>query len=473
MTYYTVNQANLVVTITGIKDYFAPFSATYNVNELYAVQNVALIETRLISDNSLLYTITETDSVTINGISYVGSSTATIISALNTVYAYIPPDGDDIDNWVWVNDINSLPAPVGNVITLLNNYTYFFVKLIDLVGNRLVCGQNTTLLGASSENCLIKSTGLTDPLISSNYSIPMRNLTIEAVVALNLDASLYPNQAIDWFGVNFSNCASVGLIKSYSNVIWTDCAILNSGNLTFDGTIGTTGFNSSIFDGSAGQTTFIFPSTLTITRRIRFTNCPFVALAGETALNVSALATIPIEAYRIDKCDFSGGGTYLVGLDYTSNTALFTSNKGIINSSEVSQYTMINNITPTIILAANTYYKIAGATVSQPITSKFTNTDNRATYIGAITRAFKVDSIASLSSNNNNQVGIIVAKNGVVISSSESMTTTSGVGRSENIKAQAVVELAQNDYIEMFTINKTGANNIVDVDLSVIIEALN
>jgi len=41
-------------------------------------------------------------------------------------------------------------------------------------------------IGGSSENCRIKSTGLVTALITSVYSLPIRNVTIEAALALDL-----------------------------------------------------------------------------------------------------------------------------------------------------------------------------------------------------------------------------------------------------------------------------------------------
>jgi hypothetical protein len=64
----------------------------------------------------------------------------------------------------------------------------------------------------------------------------MRNITIEHGTAINLDATANANQALDWFGVNFTDCAIIGTIKNYSNFVMTDSAFLNSQGLTFDGT---------------------------------------------------------------------------------------------------------------------------------------------------------------------------------------------------------------------------------------------
>ena len=136
-------------------------------------------------------------------------------------------------NFIYIESKNDFPTPVGGVISLEDNKTYFINTTVDLTGDRLVAGQNTTILGGSSENCRLKSTGLSGTaLLSSNWTIPIRGLTFEADVALNLDAAGNSNQAIDWFGVNFTNCNTIGLIKDYANIIWTDCAILEGADLT-------------------------------------------------------------------------------------------------------------------------------------------------------------------------------------------------------------------------------------------------
>ncbi len=209
--------------------------------------------------------------------------------------------------FVFVNSKTDFPTAVSGVITLADNVTYFITKTIDLTGDRLVGGVNTTILGGSSENCFLISTGLSDAtaLITSNYSLPMRNLSITHGTALNLDATGNATAALDWFGVNFTNCANVGLVKSYSNFIMSDCALLSSANMTFDGSIGTVGFNQCLFSGIAGQTTLNFPSTLTITRRIRATYSSFVAFGGATAIYVDPLAVIPVESYILDTVNMS------------------------------------------------------------------------------------------------------------------------------------------------------------------------
>lgn len=375
---------------------------------------------------------------------------------------------------VFVKDKMDLPPASNGVITLGDNITYFIVDTVDLQGDRLVAGQNTTIIGGSSENCFLKSTGLSasTALITSNWSLPMRNFAITHGTAVNLDATGNSTAALDWFGVNFTNCATVGTIKSYSNFIMSDCALLSSANMTFDGTIGTVGFVNCLFSGIAGQTTLNFPSTLTITRRIRAIYSSFVAFGGATAIFVSPSASIPIEAYVLDTINFSGGATYTGGLDYTSNTAFFSNCKGIVNSSAIAQMHFNNNATVTVVGAANNFVKVNGATTPNAINQKFTHTNNRLTYSGGINRSFKIGAVCSVSANNGNVISVRIAKNGVPLEDSEAQATISANGRFENLKCQTIIEMTTNDYVELYLANSANTN-VTAQELNVIIEALN
>lgn len=375
-------------------------------------------------------------------------------------------------NMIFVNSKSDFPTAVSGVITLAANVTYFITTTIDLTGDRLVGLQNTTIIGGSSENCGLISTGLSSStaLISSNYSLPMRNIYITHGTALNLDATGNSTAAIDWFGVNFVNCATVGTIKTYSNFIMSDCALLSSANMTFDGTIGTVGFQQCLFSGIAGQTILNFTSTLTITRRIRAIYSSFVAFGGATAINVNVNAIIPVESYILDTINFSGGATYVAGVQHDDNKALFQNCKNISNTAEVGQMYFINNATQNAIATQSVFEKIEGTTTASIQNEKFSHTNNRLTYTGGITREFVITASCSAQAIQTNATTITVriAKNGTTIAESESQATTSATGRNENFYCQALVELAQNDYIELFIANQTNANSLLVTELNVL-----
>ncbi len=305
---------------------------------------------------------------------------------------------DDIVDFIFVGSPNDLPEPVNGVINLKDNYTYFFTTTVDLQGSRLVAGQNTTILGGSSENCRIKSTGIstTTALLSSNYSIPIRNITFEAPFALNLDATGIPNQAIDWFGVNFTNCARVGIVSSYNNFIMLDSAFLSSQDLTFNGTMGTIGFNQCLFTGDFGiggnRNILNLADTLNVTRRFRSTVNSFVVPFGFTGINVGESTIIPDEAFILTNCNFSGPGGYLNGSATATNSpkALFKDNRGIGNSFVTGQIYMQDNATQTSIAATDTWTKVAGITTESGELAKFTADNNRLICAATIEREYNV-----------------------------------------------------------------------------------
>lgn len=377
------------------------------------------------------------------------------------------------DKIVFVGQKSDFPTAVSGVITLLPNVTYFITGHVDLTGDRLVGSENTTIIGGSSENCSLTSTGLTagTPLLTTSWTTPIRHISFKDVnTAISIDGTVNL-VALDWTGVNFVNVPKVGTINSCDNFVFTKGAFLEAQNLILTGTIGTVAFNQSLFNAyDTNQPIFFLDSGLTITRRFRIIYSSIIALSGETAISIDVATTLPNEGVILDTCNFAGGGTYLSGVDFQDNEALFVNNVGITNSREVSQYYMNGNATATTVLATNTEYKAAGTTTSGTLTSKFTNTDNRATYTGSIERIFSVTATMSVTSGNNNQIGMYVAKNGVIIPESETYMTTNGSGRAEAASIQALVTLTTDDYIEIFVENATATNDITVTDLNVVIQ---
>jgi len=388
----------------------------------------------------------------------------TLETDFNSISTDISPIGNTI---VFVDAKDKLPTPSAGVITLEDNVTYFFTDVIDLTGDRLVCGVNTTLIGGSSENCRIKSTGLTGTaLITSNYSLPIRSLTIEANVALNLNGD-GTTTALDWFGVNFTDCPTVGTISNYSNFIMQDSAFLNSGGLTFGGTIGTIGFTQCLFDNYSGTTAITIPSTATITRRFRIIYSSFVTLSGETSLNVSTSATISAERYILDTVNFSGGGTYVSGLTYTDNKTLFTNCVGITNTSTRGFMYFVNNTTATP--APNTWKKASGTTTADAQNSKFNHSSNRLTYVGGFTTTFHIFVNCNVSANNNQNISIGLAKNGTIIAQSEMTVRCQTSGQPYFSATQFPIIMSANDYVELFVINNTSTSDVTVSDMNMFI----
>jgi hypothetical protein len=391
-----------------------------------------------------------------------------------TVPSFFGSVGGGITNntFIFVYSKDQLPTAVSNVITLLANVTYYFTTTVDLLSDRIVCSANTVILGASSENCVLKSTGLNSStaLITSVYSLPIRNITFTHGTVLNLDGD-GTTTALDWFGVNFTDCATVGTIKDYTNFIMGDSAFLNSANLTLDGTIGTIGFSNTLFDGRTSQTTIIVASTANITRRFRIIYSSFVCLSGETALNVSSSATISDERYILDTVNFSGGGTYLTGVTETSNKALYSGCVGITNTAVNGQLYMQNNATATVISATNTFYKVLGTTTDSADNSKYTMTNNRLTNDANVNRKYLIQCVLSFNSGNNHvcEFGFYDSKLGAIRTPSRTKATSNSGGRAENVSFACVVQHSNGDYLEIHCANNTSAQNITVSDMNFLI----
>lgn len=392
-----------------------------------------------------------------------------------TPYQPSSTGGQSLQGLVFVDSLSDLPTAVSNVITLAPNTAYWFSGKVDLLGSRLVGSENTTILGGSSENSRLTSTGLglglANALFTSEWTTPIRHITFQDVdTAINISGATNAPVALDWTGVNFLNVPNVGKIDTCDNWIYSKGAFLNSKGLEFDGTVGTVGVDNSIFvgDGLAGNGLSI-TATCTITRRFRIIYSSVVVFGSTVGVDVNTSATVPLEAYILDTVNFSGGGTYTSGVTYQDNKALFVNCIGIPNSSEIASYTMQGNVTATTITTVDTPVKAAGTTVLDSISQKFSHSNNRATFTGAITNLFKVTALASVLSGNNNQIGFYIAKNGTPITTSELYITTNGSGRAENVAIQCITSLSEGDYIEIFVENSTGTSDITVEDLIVTI----
>lgn len=368
---------------------------------------------------------------------------------------------------VFVSDVDDFPAPSGSVITLEAGVTYFITTVVDLNGLRLVAGQDTVLIGASSENCRLKSTGLTDPLVTSQWSLPMRHLTLEAAEMLDLDGGV--NQAtvaLDWLGVNFRNGA-IGRVANYSNFILGTCAFLNAWDLTLDGTFGTVGVENSIFVNALGTSCIVFDSGFEATRRFKMVESAVVAVGD--GITRDPASVFPDEGFILETVNFSGAGTYLTGIDETSVLAFFKGCTGIVNTTNGGQYYMEGNTTPTPVATSGVPEKVQGVTTNSAVTQGFTHTDNRLTYARNKSRVFKASVTASFTAGSLNTISVYIAKNGTVISGAKSTVAAASGGRAENAMVQTLVQLEPSDYVEVFVSNDFAIVDVTVTELNMVL----
>ena len=302
-------------------------------------------------------------------------TSTSVENLIDQIGVLIDVNDSGITNLTFVASKSDLPSPVGGVITLLAEHTYYFTADVDLLGDRLLGSQDTVILGASSENCSITSTGLGVgvALFTTEWTTPIRHITFKDVdTCLDINGVTNAPVALDWTGVNFLNIPNVGTISTCDNWIYSKGAFLSSTNLTFTGSVGTIGVDNSIFVGTGAANPIIdISSTATVTRRFRIIYSAFVVFGSTVGINVDAAATIPTEGYILDTVNFGAGGTYISGVLADSNKALFIKCVGVPNTSVNGQMYMQDNLTTTAIADTTNFTKILGTTTSSVDNSKY------------------------------------------------------------------------------------------------------
>ena len=388
----------------------------------------------------------------------------------------------------FVNGKEDLPKPVGGVITLKDGITYYFITDIDLGGDRFETNGVVTILGTSSETASITSTGLADstPLLTSRYTLSMRDITLKDVhTGIYIDDNGGDSLALNWVGVNFLNVSNVGEIASVDNFIYDTGAFLGSQNLRFTGEVGTVGAINSLFQGDGSAKPIIeVAATANITRRFRIIYSSVVAFGSTVGIDVKADSTIPIEGFILDTINFSGGGTFLGGVNFDDERASFTSCKGVTNTTAIAQMFMKNNETETVVTTQGDRYPVAGTSeTTTELNQKFTHilADNALRYDSSVPRLFKVSLTFTVLAPQNNQIGIYLGRtrsgdirdaNADRRPESEAYITTGG-SRPDAGSIQTLIELAEGDEIYAIVQNISGTGNITMEFMNMIVERTN
>lgn len=378
---------------------------------------------------------------------------------------FIQTDVFKIQNTFFIKSIFDLPPAVNGVIDLQPNTNLFILSDVNLEGNRLRCLGNVSIHGFSSETSSLYS-DLPDgtALLNSAFTLPIQNITLGCSTnAFVLDLDSDGSNGIDISNVNFGSqtlaCGAIGTIANYANFAAFNCALIGTtltDGFCFHGTFDTIAFNQCLFTHKTRA--IILEATLTITRRFRAIYSSFVTVAPNIGIEVEVGSTIPTEGVILDTVNFSGGGTYLLGIDSSVNLSLFTNCVGINNSANQGSLSMSNNLTDTVITVQGTYYKILGTTTASPENQKFVATNNRLTYTGVLTDTYFYTSTFTLTTTNNQNIEVALYKNGVFVVSTPLFSDGNGV--SINSSIGTLIPLTTNDYLELFVRNNTSSANI-------------
>jgi len=381
-----------------------------------------------------------------------------------------------VEGFKYISVKSDFPTPVAGVITLLASNTYYINGDIDLTGDRLLGSDNTVLIGDSSENSILTSTGLGVgvALFTTAHTTPIRNIEFKDVdTALNISNA--GTAVFDWVGINFLNVPNIGTIDGVGNFIFIDGAFLNSSGMVFTGSTGTVSFSGCLFVGDNQASDMItLDSNSIITRRFRIIYSAFVVPTNNTAIEFDAGVTIPVEGFILDTINFSGSGTYLNGITDQDNDSLFVNCVGISNTYANGQIYMSGNVTSTTIADTTTFVKVAGTTIPGE-NSKFTgSTSNRLTCDASIVRKYLITCNLTFTTGNNKvcEFGFYDSTDNVVLTPSRSKSTSNAGGRGENVSFSDIHNLIETEYLEIHCRNTTDTTNIVVTDMNVVVVQL-
>lgn len=372
-----------------------------------------------------------------------------------------------------VRSARDLPPADAGVITLPADTAWMICVHLDLQGARIVCAGICAIYGTSAETASLTSTGLTGaPLLAASETLQLRTLSLampagEVCVSVAGDGV---TTALDWHLVNFTGDGRALNANNVNNFLGDSLALLSGDGFYFTGTVNTVAMVDSIFLPPSGLSA-VDVTGATVNRRLRLTNCAGVVTGGAQGVRVDAANIALPEGCQIDTCNFSGGGTYVTPLTYLSDKARWIECRGITNTARIGELYWTGNATATVNPGAGIFAKVAGVSTPDPNNQRFGHSDNRLTYVSALTVSFIITAVCTITAANNNQVTVAMYKDGAEIPGSSQTVTTNAAGRAENITIQTTTTLAEAQYIETWVANNTTADVTVTV-LNMIVRSI-
>lgn len=367
------------------------------------------------------------------------------------------------DNYVLVKSIADLPSPAGNVITLVNGTKYEIngtinlgTNSIDLNGCVFVGGDpNADILNYSGTNGLFTGSqgGLVEFLSfqGSGGSSKLFNLN---------DATLAKNFIIrDSYIIGFGN---IGTITGYHFVYLNTLSYYgNTTGTTFSGNEQLYLYDQ-IWNNNNTGTAFTFDGSFEF---VSMTGGKLSIDPGETGIDVSSNPTISARA-KLGNLSFVNSGTYVNGT-FSTDWEVEASGINTQKDENATGSIYISSTSTTNVTGINVPVKVNGTTTSANLFRVDTDSqDNRLRYTGTKTRFFNVIATFSMEGGRNDTIAFYIYKNGVAVPSIFVLNRIESMNDIGAATIMGTVELATNDYVELWLAN-------LSANADVTIEAMN
>ncbi len=277
----------------------------------------------------------------------------------------------------------------------------------------------------------------------------------------------------------FQNCiignsASVGSISAFGVVFMNIIQLVNNTTGITYTNIGNLLLSNVAWFGNNSGTFETYVGTFSLIEKVSgFCSVP----AGAVGIDVSANPTVG--SGNIISTPFSGAGTYVIGyiagtyVGYNFSNPWNIESPGLITESdEVATGNLyVSTSAVTNITGANTPIKMAGSTTALNLLRTSSPVDNRLVYIGTKTRYFSyTGSISVTASSNGKRFVFYLAKNGAILPESEQSRKIANGADRGSISLSGVVQLAPNDYVEVWVENINDGTNITAESMNLLIK---
>lgn len=376
----------------------------------------------------------------------------------------------ELENVVYVNSIDDLPQPVGNVITLEDQTLYEFAPgLLDLGANVLVCPQFCSLRGQGTFVTTIQSsvTG-GDTFITSTTAGGVLHIEGMQFNFSDPNFTLFALENLEQVLVTSSFFIGEGIIGRIANVNTTRfgalCSLVGfSGGLELDGNLGSTFFDRVGFIniGSAPATSYVYTTPTTVVG-IWFSvaGCRVIAPSGTVAFYIDPATTVTLGAHKIEFLgnSFDLGVTAIDGFTPDNSNMFARANFGLRDSRAYASF-YVDVPTYTNFDTVNVPVKMNGETAGRGERG-FTQQDNQLTYDVPTPIQVHVTASAYLipASVSPTYASLYIAKNGTVLIDTKATVYLNPEG--SFVTTDAIVDAVATDYFEIWLANETDTDKI-------------
>lgn len=373
--------------------------------------------------------------------------------------AYAPP----ASIIVFVYSMADLPAPVATVITLNLAHIYIISGIIDISPNSINLN-GAVIRGTAPSKDGVRSTVSGAVLRSTGVSVFIENLMVipasgstKAFDFADATKTKYCNLRPGTFVVdNGGPSLGVGQVSGFEAIIikqnFWDC----KDGIKVSGNVGLFVAAFNLVHGISAGAGIEFKTGLTINHIELSSN--YFHYTGQTGIIVNNGVTI--DRGRMNSNMFLDVGTFITGFDSYTPSWDMRQNTNIPNTRAYAFVHMNNNTVSTLALVDKVFKKIAGTT-SVINSKRFTADHNKLTYIGKDVITGKVSIVISSKAANGYDFSIAIAKNGTIIPVPYGSMASASNNQSFQITFITEVDLATNDFIEVWIRTNSGTNSIV------------